>query len=686
MVSKDQIAEQDRRKTRRASLAVTLTKTDRIITGRGNVTFQFTDGPPPSLGANPPAWNDGKNIYVSNARMPSIESASDLVTCLGLNHHEIAHVLYTPSSGTRFISDLVKDGMWNTYNMLEDARIETMFSAQYISAKKYLTSPVLRFIVDNDKTWPTAHLLTYGRRYLPLEIRKEFAGRFIGSAAVRKEAEKIIDSYRMLDLSDSSDHPIADRLVRAMHVLLGNVKSKLGTDEKNAMEKNCGCGGLDNFQNDEMEVKLASQSAGRRRDEEAAEQDEKEKEGKDGSGFYDEDDSEDEEEPGDEGSGADTSEDDGDPSSESDGDSGWDDPEEGDDESDGSSGIGNSSSGDDDGSEAPGNSGGNSGSSDDDESEDGDGDSGSESVNGEGSNSAGNSSGHLESLVNKALEAIEENSEVRGELTRLRDAMDDDRNIETTTEPTPFQSRPPSAQSASALNEISREFQELHAKFEPGWEYATDHGRVNVQRAMTADFGETDIYDAWDEGQEEDAALEAVILFDDSGSMDGSKIVQGSEAVWAVKCALDSVDAISTVLTFSVNSRTLYNRGEASNHGEVKIPKDLGGSTNPTTGMMESRRILNQSERPNRLFVIVTDGGFNGMHYFGNQSNGAGDVYKELLESIKATRVYIGIETASSPYLKDCYDVHTVINNPRDIATVIRQSIRSMLDEAYKRR
>jgi len=90
----------------------------------------------------------------------------------------------------------------------------------------------------------------------------------------------------------------------------------------------------------------------------------------------------------------------------------------------------------------------------------------------------------------------------------------------------------------------------------------------------------------------------------------------------------------------------------------------------------EGRRILNTSERPNKLFGIITDGDWSG------------DIErtKALLNSIKGTRVFIGIGTQCPDHFRDAFDVVASINRPEDIAEVIRKCVVSMLDEALKRR
>jgi hypothetical protein len=290
--------------------------------------------------------------------------------------------------------------------------------------------------------------------------------------------------------------------------------------------------------------------------------------------------------------------------------------------------------------------------------------------------------------MNNILEALQEDPEVQSEITRLQSAMGDSNNMDVSLQDDKVREKAPSANAGSACAGTIREFQVLNTPFEAGWEYGTDYGRINAQLAMSAEFGDTDIYDSWDEGRESDAAMEAVILLDKSSSMTGD-MGSASEAAWVIKRGMDEVDAKSVVMTFGSSTERLYARGERAHPSKVKHPSELQGSTYPDRGLVEARIILNNSDRPNRLLVIVTDGGFSssrGAYDHVTGRYGSSVDYKGLLDSINATRVYIGIRTESSSTLKPSYDVHAKIADPTEIPTVVRQAVASMLEGAYKRR
>ena len=658
---------EDRRRARMGSLAVTLTKTDRILTGRDDVTLAFYSGDSPSVDA--PAWNDGKRITIHADKLPSIESASGLVTTLGLNHHEVAHILFSLGSHTPFIQTIVSRNHFEAYNLLEDMRIETLLSSQYVSMKKYLTAPVLHFIVEVEDAWPTAHLLTYGRRFLPLAIRKEFRKQFIGSASVRREAESIIDEFRMMDLSDTSKHNRAAELVKKFHELMEALSPSLNADQIEALNGHKGCKGVKEFTNDRAKVARAEKDAGRRQNAAEDEEDDggdEDEDGNDWSGSMDDD------------SGDDESSD----PSESSGGRGKGSPDE--DEDEGASGSGDSSEEEEDDANEAGSQGGGPGSSGDGDDEDGEGDG--LDVGGSPGGPSGSSAETVENMIQAAINEINEDSEVQDEITRLQSAMNDNTNLDAMIPQGKSRDKAPSAEAGSACAMVTREFQVLATPFEAGWEYGTDYGRINAQRAMSAEFGDTDIYDSWDEGREADAALEVVISLDASGSMGHAGMASACEAAWVVKRGIDEVDGKSVVMTFHSETYKLYGRQDRANPGAVRHVVDMGSSTEPADSMREARMILNESDRPNRLYVIITDGGFARGRYDYSLGQVVPYDHKGLLESMNATRVYIGIGTQSSAELKPCYDVHATISSASEIPAIIKKAVASMLNDAYKRR
>jgi hypothetical protein len=224
---------------KRSAWASVFSKVCSIVSGR-NVEVKFSKGVSwnwNSASANPPAWTDGENIYLNNrsfdeiinrtlGNQSSLEVVNELQSLKGLTYHELAHVIFTPrhtQKPTSIIRKLDKDPAkhpsvryWAAYNILEDQRIETFFSARYPIAAHYFVRTVSEFLLKNFDSDVSVnemvHLLTHGRKYLPLALRKSARDLFIKreveglnsvmiadkNEADAKYLEAIIDEYRTL--------------------------------------------------------------------------------------------------------------------------------------------------------------------------------------------------------------------------------------------------------------------------------------------------------------------------------------------------------------------------------------------------------------------------------------------------------------------------------------------------------
>jgi hypothetical protein len=135
----------------------------------------------------------------------------------GLNYHELAHCLFTPkrtSSLLKMLSEEVKTTTNSSvsahlpkiFNLLEDARIESLFVAKYPASQYFFTDAVMKYIANNPSTF--SFLLMDGRKYLPLELRKAFREALIASQSISEKDLDLLsdlnDTYRSLSLTPSA--------------------------------------------------------------------------------------------------------------------------------------------------------------------------------------------------------------------------------------------------------------------------------------------------------------------------------------------------------------------------------------------------------------------------------------------------------------------------------------------------
>jgi Mg-chelatase subunit ChlD len=155
-----------------------------------------------------------------------------------------------------------------------------------------------------------------------------------------------------------------------------------------------------------------------------------------------------------------------------------------------------------------------------------------------------------------------------------------------------------------ASRSFANELERLRRDYDPGWNRRTETGRLNVQRYVTGvDIDEC--FDEWDLGREDAVDIEAVILLDVSGSM-GHHSIGSFESMWAIKRALDKVNASTTVVAFDDSSHLIYSANERA--GQQMKYASLHGGTDPYSALKYTRNILAQSSRAIKLCIVITDG------------------------------------------------------------------------------
>jgi hypothetical protein len=671
------LASNERLKMRMRSVANSFTKTDRILTGDRSIKVLALDNGTArqhglTLNSSTPGFSSYPNIVLNVSAFDEVGKTSTLVGLLGLNYHELSHLMFTPRE---FKQRLVQEhgSIWGfAFNLLEDQRIESFFTALYEPAGKFFTETFIRFILSDDKNWPYAFTQSYGRGFLPLDIRQELEARFVRPDLI-DEVKDVIDSYKRLKSWDQSRvNSKARKIIYRMVKIIQEINPPKYSD----------CGGGDAQENGTVDEEREDEA----RKKDAKRQRKEERTGEDQSNFWEEDD-EDEEGSGDDsdseddeddsnGVGSDAGEDDDDSEFE---DSGNEDDADSDGSSD-SDGSEESSTSDQDGSmEAGADDSGADGDSSDDE------DDGSASEPQEqGSDGAGGSDSitepefdddELKDYLDEISEAIENDQNVQSEIGRLHTAMNDNTNIDVIDfGAAGYREIPASAEVISSVSKVQQQFRRLWADVEPGWKYGSDIGKLNTYRAMLDPENYDEMFDEWDEGREQDTGLEVFISLDISISMQGQEIVLASEAMYALKRGLDEIDAKVTVVGFHYWTEGLFDRNKKA--GRMVPVWDMGGSTQPAHSIKLARSVLTASPMPNKLFVIITDG-----DWLNSDENGNHIGLPELIETVPGTRMYVGVgASASNPASQRKFHVQANVTNPMDIVPLVEKTVQKMIE------
>jgi hypothetical protein len=159
-------------------------------------------------------------------------------------------------------------------------------------------------------------------------------------------------------------------------------------------------------------------------------------------------------------------------------------------------------------------------------------------------------------------------------------------------------------ESVSASRSFGTELEQLRGEYDPYWDRRVNSGRLNVQRYITEhDIDEA--FDQWELGREDAVDIECVVLLDISGSMDWC-IDNAYQSMWAIKRALDKVNATTTVVAYDTEAYTIY--GPEERAGIQMKYSGSGGGTDPGKAIAYANSVLANSERAIKLLISITDG------------------------------------------------------------------------------
>jgi len=221
---------------------------------------------------------------------------------------------------------------------------------------------------------------------------------------------------------------------------------------------------------------------------------------------------------------------------------------------------------------------------------------------------------------------------------------------------------------------FGRELERIKTQYDPAWEKYESRGRLNAGRYVRgADLNV--VFDRFSEGKADATNIECVIALDVSGSMSGSKASSAYSSMWAIKRALDRVEASTTVITFSDETQTLYGANETASN--TIRDAGTGGGTEPEEALKVATKLLAESDRPIKIFFAISDGEWSGSQNFNNESikkmSRAGVLTSFAYIPSSGERVTLDKESAHY-----C-DIASVVRNPRDLVGMARAIVRNAI-------
>jgi len=533
-----------------------------------------------------PAWSTGTSISFAESHIAgNLHTADGVLSMKGLTCHEVCHILYTPRSGTNIAGWVRDESLHRYFNMLEDMRIERMLVGRFGRAVvPWLTATVAQHLLNDPAHIATAFPLIHGRTYLPLELR----------VAVRKAYKKQDTVLELASVIDEYVRLVFPRDDEKGKALIARYADLLGLLEAEGGEPGGDCGTkTEGFPSGDRPLKPKEQErdqqgANKRNDEEDDLTDDLDDESDDESTN-------------------------GEPTDESD--------DEGDDEdfgTDGGWGASSDDEGDDDG-DADGEGSGKGGRTDGGKTDADASDSSDTDTDGESGNSTGNGAGSGDSsdepdvsdivdVLKDVLDNIKsENAEsINDTIVEILGGAELAGNGADAPKASKFGEVETTLDARLASNALARELEDLQTQFDPGWERETASGRLNVGRYLRgADIDET--FDRWQSGRDDAVDIECVIVLDCSGSM-SSNMGVASTSMWALKRALDTVGASTTVVTYSYAGSTgvLYRADEEATDKVRYVPAD--GGTSPLRALQHATNVLASSDRAVKVLFNITDG------------------------------------------------------------------------------
>lgn len=560
-----------------------------------------------------PAWSSGSDITFNVAHIGDVSSIEDIIRLTGLNYHELAHVLYTPRKGTVIARHAEVTGNWASFNILEDQRIETMMCGLWPAVEPYFVSAFMRYIANEVHQWPQTLPLSHGRRYLPQDMRDVFSQLF-EKPEIQTDIEEVIDEYRLLTFP--ADEHRAKYLVSRFGDLLRDLQ-QVPTDPHGHI------GGGRPEISEGQAVSGAEQQQiaqkGQEREEERDQQD-----GQGGSGGQSDDDA-------DSGSGQSLAPDKGNNPDQAAGNGkGSQDGMDGDGTPSDSSGDEGGEDSSADGSDQDG--AGGADDSEDDQQGGNDPADGDAELDQQGGNKAGiggheniapdpNDIGQVLKRMQDHIHAAENNSEVIADARQKRNTiLKGDGKFDGLINDAQYSRREVNDDMQRAAKKFAVELGRVIADMDPGWSRHKSSGRVNVGRAMRGDDLDS-VFDQWEEGNNQAADVEMVILVDMSSSMT-YRMDAACQAMWIAKRGVEATGGTVSVYAYSsagygsggYNSREtcwlLYGRDEKAEGNRYRAVRASGG-TEPTDAIEEAARTFYASRRTHKIFMNITDGAWD---------------------------------------------------------------------------
>ena len=150
-VKQDENEEQKKEELKRnrvTSLAGVFAKTLSVLTTH-RISVNVVDRKEMSA----PAWSSTKEVWLNLAEIKDDFTSRSITSLNGLSFHELGHLRYTPRNGSRLVKLIQEHDdskkLWQSFNCLEDSRIELLLTGWLPSIKSWLTATMCDYLLSD---------------------------------------------------------------------------------------------------------------------------------------------------------------------------------------------------------------------------------------------------------------------------------------------------------------------------------------------------------------------------------------------------------------------------------------------------------------------------------------------------------------------------------------------------------
>ena len=541
---------------------------------------------------NAPAWSSTKEVWLNLAQIKDDFTARSITSLNGLSFHELGHLRYTPRNGSNLVQKIKEEQeqneLWEAFNCLEDSRIEFLLTGWLPSIKSWLTATMCDYLLSDDEAISRAFPLVYGRKYLPIELRQLASDKFI-KPEIQQELADVIDEYNSLVFTGNDEYTEqVFNLIKKFSELLKELPSitqevpngegeggttiirvRIKSPHGHEGRPTQGYESSSNRPASAREQERNRQSAKRNVVEVVIDTTPKEEkkesvsEGKNPSDTQSQQQSQSQSESKDNSFGDVSDDEFGDLFDDSD----LDDFQSPNDIPAQSKKAGNTK--------------------------------GETGTNQQVTSTLNDILSNVIDSLSKDINSIANQIGVNPELDGGNAKTPDKANYNEVRIPDEL---------AILSKQFGVELERLRADYDPAWLNGERSGKLNVTRYLRGDELET-VFDEWTEGRDDVTSIEAVILLDRSGSMSGNNADNAYKSMWAIKKALERVEARTTVVTFDYGTYLLYGADEKA--GTTIRDSGASGGTNPEKAILYAKNVLANSDKAIKLLFMITDGAWD---------------------------------------------------------------------------